>query len=723
MKIKLKVKNIVFIILSLFIMISVISPLLTLETAYFLEWRKSNKAEVFYNAYLLKPIKLREKEALYRLANYLTDGLSKYTIMMTGWGGESRATVEDLEKSRDILEELLDKYHNSRYHALAYGKIMDVNIAMQDVDSLLKWINWGKEISDKEIRYISEMYEAFYHFTNREYDRAKDILDRYNENDEIVDSRYYLIKGYIASFEDNMDLAKECYEKSSQNIVYDTLFGTPVPRRREWWLEEYIEDMKGENKIRGKVSFNGKPMPFVEIYIQEKGGGISISTSGMEFVGITDINGEFETMGLRDGGYTLGIGLHGALLYDKVYLKKDMRYIDIDGDVNFDYEFVSPIDIIYPKDTYTIEGDRFTLEWEPVEGADYYDIQTIVHSDPAKKEGGMMGYTIWSGSKYDGPASSKIELDIKELRKIMGSIMYRDGEDRIINPQAILGNFYKGVEYPLIIKAYDKDGNLVGSSRSTNFYFHEMPRVKIQGKFTEGEKFIFDSEYEKAIEYYEDILDRDSDNEEALIYLVKIYMIGWKEGESNYDKALEYATRYNELTGDDYLLYETVDYMDYRSKVENRERVWQILNDIPMERRDTDYYYNLGRFMVNIHKYEDAVDAFEKMERFLPNDIIFLDLYMGNLNKALGRLDDIRFMPEKMNKISLRRYIEGISTEDLDTEDYRAFKELIREITYTDLSRREEIELYNKIKPKITNIYINGILEQLKLENYWDEKY
>lgn len=722
MKIKLKVKNIIVIVLSLLFIILIIAPLLTLETAYFLEWRKSNKTEVFYNAYLSKPIKFREKEALYRLANYLTDGLSKYTIMMTGWGGESRATVEDFKKSRNILEELLDKGHNSRYYPLAYGKIMDVNIAMQDIDSLLKWINWGKKSADKEIRYISDIYEAFYYFTNREYDRARDILDRYNENDEIVDSRYYLIKGYIASFEDDMDLAKECYEKSNQGIVYDTIFGNQVPRRREWWLEEYIRDIRGENKIRGKVSFNGKPMPFVEIYIQGKGGGIRVS--GMDFVGITDINGEFETLGLRDGGYTLGIGLNGALLYDKVYLMKDMRYIDIDGDLDFDYEFTSPIEIIYPKENYIVEGDRFTIEWEPVEGADHYDIQTIVHSDPARKEGGMVGYTIWSGAKYDEPASSKIELDIKELRKSMGSIMYRDGEDEVINPQAILGNFYQGVEYPLIVKAYDKDGNLVGSSRSTNFYFDEMPLIKIEGKFTEGETLIFDCEYEKAIEYYEDILNKDPDNEEAILYLGKIYMIGWKKGESDYDKALEYSTRYCELTGDDYLLYETVDYMDHRSKVENRERVLQILNDIPMERRDTDYYYNLGRFMINIHKYEDAIDAFENMERFLPNDIIFLDIYMGNLNKALERLDDRRFKPEKMNKILLRKYIEGISSiEDLDIEDYKTFKDLIREITYTGLSRSEEVELYNKIKPKITNVHIKGILEQLKLENYWDEKY
>lgn len=721
MKVKLKVKNIIVIVLSLLFIITILVPLLTLEIAYFLEGKKSNKAEVFYNAYLSKPIKFREDEALYRLASYLTDGLSKYTIMMTGWGGESRATVEDFEKSRDILKELLDKSNNSRYYPLAYGKMMDIDIAMQDVNGLLKWINWGKESTSEEIRYISDIYEAFYHFVNREYDSARDILDRYNENDEIVDSRYYLVKGYIASFEGDMDLAQEYYEKAERNKIYDTVFGNRVPRNREWWLEEYIKDFKGENKIRGKVSFDGMPMPFVEIYIQKKGGGIRVG--GMDFVGITDVNGEFETLGLRDGGYALGIGLNGALLYDKVYLMKDARYVDLDGELDFDYEFTSPIDIIYPKNTYTVEEDRFTIEWEPVRGADHYDIQTIAHSDPARKEGGMIFYTIWSGSKYDELASSKIELDLKELRKSIGSIMYRDGEGEVINPQSILGNFYPGVEYPLIVNAYDKDRNLVGSSRPTNFYFDQMPLVKIEGKLTEGEKLIFDCKYEKAIEYYEDLLNKEPDNEEALIYLAKIYMIGWQEGEANYDKALEYATRYHELTGDDYLLYEIVDLMDHRSKVKNQDRVWQILNDIPMEKREVDYYYNLGKFMVSIGQYKDAIDAFENMDDFLPNDMIFLDLYIGNFNKALERLDDRRFMPERMNKILLRRYIEGLNIDDLETEDYRAFKELIREITYTGLSISEEMKIYNKINPTITNIYIRGILDQLKLENYWDHEY
>ena len=42
------------------------------------------------------------------------------------------------------------------------------------------------------------------------------------------------------------------------------------------------------------------------------------------FSAITDINGEYETIGLRSGRYDISLGINHVLLYDKVHLKQNI---------------------------------------------------------------------------------------------------------------------------------------------------------------------------------------------------------------------------------------------------------------------------------------------------------------------------------------------------------------------------------------------------------------
>ena len=718
MKIKIKVRTIIKLtILALFIFIVVI-PFGTLQIANFLDSRGNDKAKVFYESYLAKTVKFQDAQALYNYANNLVGYPSRYTIMMQGSGGSGdRSTLEDLNKAKLALEEIIKKGQGD-YFDLAYKKLMDISIITQNPKELEEWIDWGQNNDDSKIKYISDLYNSYYHFVNRDYEKANEILNIYEE-EQISDYGYYFLKGYIALFQGDINKAKSYFDERNYvgaNKYDDTLFGTASHQSRDFLLEDYMKDQIGEFKVRGHVTFNGKPMPFVEVYIQENFAGYR--SSGEEFIGITDINGEFETIGFREGRYDIGIGLSNSMLYDKIFLSKDKRFIDIDKDLNYDFAFSSPIKVTDPRPGTLIKDDEFKVQWDVVEGVDYYDIQTIVFENHDENSGSSARFSIlYNSSNRELLKDNEIVLNLNELRKSTGGFMW-SGDEMIVQPSAILGTFIKGYKYPLVINAYDEDKNLIGSSLPINSYYDKMPSIEVEGELNEGEKLISNKEYEEAIEYYTDILENDPNNEEALIYLSKIYYIGYKKDMEDYNKALEYAIRYDEIKDDTSLINNAIGFMDHEAHRRHKEYVSDFFENVDDEKRDEHYYFDKGKFYLSTRDYEKARETLEKTS-FVRTNLFFIDLYLGELDSALSRLEEGIDL-YRMNKITLRESILGLYQDDNLSEDYRYLKELLDYILSHDDVYDEGLSFYNKIITKVKNKNIRAIFNEIKMYMNWD---
>lgn len=71
-------------------------------------------------------------------------------------------------------------------------------------------------------------------------------------------------------------------------------------------IKRYIDKSQGDYKIKGKVSHNGKGLPFVEVYLSEDLWTLRVPEGKPD--AITDKNGEFETLGAKQGVYEIGRG-------------------------------------------------------------------------------------------------------------------------------------------------------------------------------------------------------------------------------------------------------------------------------------------------------------------------------------------------------------------------------------------------------------------------------
>mgnify|MGYP000872836700 CR=1 FL=1 len=725
MKIKIKVKSLIKLSILAMLIILIVLPYATLEIAKYLDRKGSDKALAFYESYLNKPVKLQNDEALYNYALNLAGETDKYTIMMMGWGGGANTTLEGLEKASLALEKILNNSSSEgAFYSKAYSKIMDICINLQEPEELMNWIEWGKKNADEEINYVSNLYRAFYHYANRDYDLANKALEGYDITDEVVDNRYYTIKGEIALFSEDFESAKRYFEMSTDlsSDYTDSLFGSRSYIGRNYWYSEYESTLKGNYKVRGKVEFNGKPMPFVEVYIQDN---IGFRTGGNDHIAITDINGEYETLGIRSGTYQIGIGLSNSLLYDKVYLRPNLRSLNLNSDMVFDYSFNSPIKVINPKPGTVIKDEKFIVEWDNVSGADYYTVEiTTIKRNENGATSTFRTPIIDENGDYRIKKNTA-EFDIQRTRSNIGGLSF-DGEEMILQPMGILGNILPGEEHPIVVNAYDKNDNLIGSSLPLNSLYENISSIKVEEHLTQGERLIQNSKYEEAINYYEEQLQKDPNDKEALMYLSKIYMIGWKKGEQNFDKAIEYSTKYKDLTNDYNLSLKSIGFMDHESMINNKPFAENLFKEIPESERDGDYYYELGRFYISLGEFEKSRDVYlEYMKHgtYIPNALLYLNLYLRDYDGALNILSDYRFDTIRMNKNILNSSIVNLKEKNIDANDYEVFKAFLEAILRGNIEKTEGNKLYQSTFNKISNTELKNILREIRLEMYWDMDY
>lgn len=690
MKLKIKMKNLIIITLITIFMVLIVVPFTTLQIANFLNGMDSDKATVFYESYLRKAMKPNEVQALYKYAEHLRGNKEGFNIGLNGWSFPGpETTIGGMEKAKNSLVKILENENASKkYKELAYKELLDVLISSVETKELISYIEWGSKYDNEEIQYTSSIYNAL---LNGDYKLADKILDDY---EGVLDRDYYRIKGYIALLNHNDELAEEYYEKA----------------RISYWYEEYKELLKGEYKIRGKVSYNGIGIPFAEINIQDNIGGYRIGNFG--FSAITDINGEYETVGLRSGRYDISLGINNVLLYDKVHLKQNINFLQLEEDMEFNYEFVDPLEVLEPIPGTITDSNTFQVKWEPVEGADYYKIETIAYNDPRDKNSGMVTYPIKHKFKNEDLKNDGLTLNVDRLRSEQRVYGYE--ENGIPTTATILGGFFPGFYYPIIVKAYDVSGNLVGSSQGQRVYFDQMNSIKIRGKLSEGENLISKSQYEKAIEYYKNVLGNNPEDMEALKYLAKFYTFGWKDGTTDYIKAIDYGERYYSISGNSQLLMQTISEINYEDKKWNKTVVKEILDNIAEEEKDFYYYNQLGMYYESIGEYVKAIAAYERMDVYIPINLLLIDLYLEDLNSALESLNSPGLELYMMSRKTLIRSIERLNLEVLETEDYKYFQEILENKLNGDLRGEEGKQLFYKLRKMIQNPDLRAILDEFK---------
>ena len=728
MKFKIKVKTLIAFILAALFIILIITPLINLEIANHLSNNnKSDKADAFYQNYINSPIKINKREGLYEYAGSLVKGFEKYKIKLNGWGGGENTTPEDMERAIEIFEEVLltgdKKDYNDKYSLFSYSKLLDTSIATLDTDKLLYWIEWGRDKENKEIKYNSRLYQAYYYFVQRDYESSKVILDSLDEKD--LDRKYYLLMGDVNLHLGDREEAQKWYKKledSNYDInynSYDSSFGGESSYIGEHEIKEYLDRLGEGYTIKGKISNNGKGLAFIEIYLNEDIGVFSTGATIPD--AITDENGEFETLPVKQGVYDIGIGLNTSQLYNKVFLRKDISLLELEGDIEFNFDFVSPFKIKAPRESIVMKEEEYlNISWDQIEGAEYYKVETVIFMNYKEKSGGSVTMPISDKVGEEKIEDNKIIFRLSDSNKSIGIMSYQ-GDEEIINPTAIIGAFIPGGEHPIIVSAYDKDDNLLSSSLPLISNYEDMVSIEVEGELSEGEKLIMENKYEEAISLYESKLLEDPKDEKSLFYLARIYGLGWKKGAQDITKAIEYARVYDKEYGDYNLVFELFDFMGTKTMRDNKDLVKEVLNLVDEKDRDEDYYYNEARYYLIEEDYLAAKSSYRNIVKDRNINEAYIDMYLEDYSRAIDSLENGEMKVMFMNKRIVNEALKDI--DSVSNKDKLLFKDLLKTILDNNLSTKEMNILYKNTLKKMDSKDLKDAVTEIAKEEYFYEYY
>ncbi|WP_409228435.1 hypothetical protein [Gudongella sp. SC589] len=716
MKIKIKVKTLLMVLIVLSVGYLWAIPQSTLAIARYLDRKDSPRAELFYERFIQMDDSI---EGRLDYAKSLVKSFQKFTIYQQGWGGGEETTQEDMLKAEQLLKEILEKdpsRNEEKLYIDAYRMLMDISIAKGDVKALKELIEHGER--DDNLSEKSLIYNAYLHFVNREFEVAENIIIKL-KSEGLDDPRLDILQAEIHLAQGNILAAKKEY-KSYQNrdwrqVEYN-YFASGAYGSRNFWLQENEQLLSGSNKITGRVTYEGEPMAFVEVYILNADGGIRIG--GESYVAITDENGYFQTMGLADGLYDVGLGLDSSLLTDKVFQKNKAGYVELSrGDAYVEYTFRDTFEVYSPQPGQVVVEDEFTVSWENVPEAAYYTVEPVIFSNPLAKSGGSFRSPIEDINGEGRFVETSAHFRISDFRNQTGGMTF-EGEEWILGSGAVLGKFLPGGEYPIIVNAYDSENLLITSSFPMRTYYDEIPSIMIEGELSEGQELVAKMMYPEAILYYENVLKDDPDNVEAVSSLVKIYGIGWKKGEKNLEKAFRLIEGISDERLKADLLNSTLSQMDTDEILEFEKQVSYGIEVLGKVDNDNSHY-NMYKLYLAKEDYREARNALENLENFLPDSLVFLHIYLGDYDLAVQRLLDDRFYPSRLQGEAFRSAILGLGENPPPDEEMEVLKEFLLEMVKGGAYERRN-EIYNRLVNNVDNEDILTIVDEIYNERHWN---
>lgn len=295
-------------------------------------------------------------------------------------------------------------------------------------------------------------------------------------------------------------------------------------------LEQEEQKIVTGNCLTGRVLRDGKPAPYVMVYVQKitnmgSFGSHLSSDIGITNIGITDTEGYYRIQHIPDGVYGMGIVMdwtRGRNVNVQMHTQYDLEF-EGDTDITSDVQLLSLLQA--SVSATPLEGNRIRFDFDCPVKASHYGIR-IAELRKAEDGTEIVSQTPYISDIQGFPFILDIE---KERREGLLSI-FASG-DRGVNPYDILPPLYHTGEYAYVIYAYN-EGDIVYASHDITSG-EKYPTVHIQGtEWTATDRLLMDGKYEAAMAGYETEVEDNPDDLHALKILANLYTNGWRYNRS-----------------------------------------------------------------------------------------------------------------------------------------------------------------------------------------------
>ncbi|WP_404350978.1 carboxypeptidase-like regulatory domain-containing protein [Sutcliffiella horikoshii] len=432
----------------------------------------------------------------------------------------------------------------------------------------------------------------------------------------------------LAVLNGQYELASQYIEEFTANVSEEDTYTKAI-------VDRIINGLNSGNTVRGKVIVNSNgetPMEGVGVYLRDKNN-LNFSIGSEErYQSVTDKNGEYVFKNVPSGSYQLRFGFTFDQIDGFALSMPANPWIEVDDkDVVAQDSLINPlIEIHQPANSEEISEDQLQFSWEPVEGAEYYNI-----SVGREIEGGSVSHDLKSGIK-----STELTVPVEDLYFSQGAILFMEDSDwKGIDYSSVLGFADPRGRFFWNVEAYDEKGNLITQSHGYRLgadTFGNLPTFYLKNReLTKADRVLLKNKPEEALEMYKQNYAEDPDDLHSLLMICKI--IGVEESvvnKSSKELAIPYLEQLAEKAPNEILFldilqyyYENEDWQTYKKWYERFEGIkGAILNEY--------IEGNHAMALLKQEKYEEARSQFRLvMEQGYRHEFIgewiALELFLG----------------------------------------------------------------------------------------------
>lgn len=742
-RIKIKVKHLIYIIIGTFMTVFFLLPNALFIYAQSVEKNNMEMSKVYYKRYInLFPFGGKRDEALYNLAQNIVSGDShnaRYKVYTTGFrGGGGYVTSTMVDNASGYYREIIDKYENSKFYPKAYDSLINLYTMSGSFGEAQKLIEKGLNSDRQDVAITASKYRMLHYMIGKEYDKAREIGRKYVDEGK-ADPDICMLMGDINYYDRKLDDALYYYKKAEEKTRWKRYDKQLEKFNMSYYKDAFIEGKtnminriigikKESSSLHGKVTINGKPVPFIYVYLddQQEGSGGSIGNEDSKISAITDFDGNYTIPLLPEGDYIMGVGIPTIYLDNTSIQTPSEGYFHLKKGENkeLNFTFTPPMKLISQKGTVVPIDGKVDVEWEKVEGAKYYLVRLIQFEEPGNLEGNNHSYCAFSPG--DKIFDTSYTIDINKVNMATHGFMMNDKGE--LNPQAYLGVFYPGSQVPFYVEAFDKDGGLIKSTVPMKVNFKDITIISIpDDKLTASDRLVLDRKPEEAAESYEKDIEKNPDDIHAMRVLTKIYSLGTirkyepEAGEQiegrNKERAIEHCNRLYQITGD-------VDHLKQQFKrhfidiPEDCSRVLEGYLKIPGEFLEAEDYAIIGSMNMQLKRYKEADKWFEKVyEAYRDTNYydlapVILRLYLKDYVSGLRFLDILDLKLYMVDRDELIEDINRLKNMDKNTEEYKKFEDALEIIMISKGNmqyRKQYSDIYNTINHPVLSRLLKGI--------------
>lgn len=585
MKIRMKVKHLLFTIIGILITIPLITWVIKPQVHYYwtnkqLEQGKAIDKSDLFN--LLDSRYIMDSQKWEMIQSYMIENVVEYDLFISpsfSHVNHMAGLVFTLEEKVPyikwyIKDGPINDYYTSAIKLLVhyYETNHQYDKAEQLLDDALQHLAKQKYLEYDWLNEELHLEQAQLAINQKKYSEAIAILQ--NLTDDVDD--YYLQakidKKRIEMLQQQGKL-KEAYKEAKEALTdyeadqisaNEVIDGLTDVHEELLAIQTNIKNaLKYDNhklsKIKGRIlRSDGKPLANVGVYLKSEHNAHKSVSSSEPFQIKTDAKGYFEFNNVLPGSYQIALGLMFDQIDGWTWSVEMDDWIDVSGhaDIHYPITFHPLLNIESPVNEEEITDNHVNFSWEKVEGAAYYNLSLGIET----RSGGTISNVFKTHIK-----NHKVKVPVDDLYIHGFGISFSGDDLETADTESLLAFTHTDNRFFWYVEAYDKDGNLFTQSNGYRLDKENIGNLPFfylkERQMTKADQLLLDKKFHEALTAYKTNYENNNDDLHSLLMITRIFdAMSTVQNETEDEEVIPYFIALAEKTDSRRAQYRLIEY-------------------------------------------------------------------------------------------------------------------------------------------------------------------